>query len=364
MKIRIFIDASVSVDAHLLVNGLRRVMPSISWSVGVSPFATGDRFISAPKTYENLSNRFRKELEGENLAFLFTEKPYDNNYFFESQDEKAIIVSLFGWEHLTNLPRANGVAYFIAALLVRRLGIGGSHTIQNTGCINDFWQDKTGVDSGMRAAYICAACARKKMGEAENSAALRNEISALLDDISSASRATVDIIDYWADAQTPPESSNFQVFLCHNSKDKPAVQCVNKDLKAKGVSTWLDEEQLPPGRAWQALLEDQIQSIGSVAVFVGNSGVGPWQDVEMRAFISEFVRRRCPVIPVILKDCVTVPQLPLFMQQFTWVDFRKKEPSPMDMLIWGITGEKPNAKGVRKAARQRGRYARGVAGEI
>jgi hypothetical protein len=69
----------------------------------------------------------------------------------------------------------------------------------------------------------------------------------------------------------------------------------------------------------------------------------------MRAFISEFVRRRCPVIPVILEGCVNVPQLPLFMQQFTWVDFRKKEPSPIDMLVWGVTGVKPEAQARAKA---------------
>jgi hypothetical protein len=88
-------------------------------------------------------------------------------------------------------------------------------------------------------------------------------------------------------------------------------------------------------------LEEQIQDIGSAAVFVGRSGLGPWQNSELSAFISEFVARRCPVIPVILKSCQAVPQLPLFLRQFTWVDFRKLEPDPIERLIWGITGVKP-----------------------
>jgi hypothetical protein len=193
----------------------------------------------------------------------------------------------------------------------------------------------------MRAAYVCAACASKKVRRMSGLAHLRDEISALLDDISSASRANADITEFWANANIPSGKGTFDVFLCHNNKDKPAVRRVNRSLEAKELSTWLDEEQLPPGRAWQALLEDQIQSIGSVAVFVGESGFGPWQDIEMRAFISEFLKRRCPVIPVILEGCVNVPQLPLFMQQFTWVDFRKKVPAPIDMLVWGVTGVKP-----------------------
>lgn len=342
MKIRIFFDKTVTADVERLVDGLARAIPSVSWSAGVSPFASHEDTISSPSTYKGLSARLRNEVAGDDLAFLFTEKPYDNNYFFESVDPKITIVSLYGWEHLTNLPKANGLAYFTAALLVRRLGIGSSHKTRHTGCINDFWLDKTGIDAGMRSAYICPACVQKKAsGRKDIATSLRAEISALLDQISSASRGNRDIIESWQTALASTKGTAFQVFLCHNSQDKVAVRGVNRELRLKGISTWLDEEQLPPGRAWQELLEEQIQSIASVAVFVGESGLGPWQDVEMRAFISEFVRRRCPVIPVILQDCVNVPALPLFMRQFTWVDFRKKEPPPIDMLLWGVTGVKP-----------------------
>ncbi|MDP2953249.1 MAG: toll/interleukin-1 receptor domain-containing protein, partial [Chloroflexota bacterium] len=116
----------------------------------------------------------------------------------------------------------------------------------------------------------------------------------------------------------------------------------NGRLVQSKIRTWLDEEQLPPGRAWQDLLEEQIQSVRTAAVFVGRSGVGPWQNIEIRAFLQEFVRRQCPVIPVILPDCTKVPPLPLFLRQLTWVDFRKKTPDPFSLLVWGITGVKPS----------------------
>ena len=35
------------------------------------------------------------------------------------------------------------------------------------------------------------------------------------------------------------------------------------------------------------------------------------------------------------------PELPLFLRQFTWVDFRASDPDPMYQLRWGITGKKP-----------------------
>jgi hypothetical protein len=34
------------------------------------------------------------------------------------------------------------------------------------------------------------------------------------------------------------------------------------------------------------------------------------------------------------------PQLPIFLEGMTWVDFRKEDPNPMERLIWGITGER------------------------
>ena len=210
----------------------------------------------------------------------------------------------------------------------------------------------------MRAAFICATCMRPTHRSSRASDSLIGEVTALLDDVSHASRAQEDILDYWARGNHSRHGTQFHVFLCHNSKDKPAVRQINERLKKYGLATWLDEEQLPPGRAWQELLEGQIESIGSVAVFVDSAGIGPWQDVEMRAFISEFVNRRCPVIPVILEGCSTIPQLPLFMRQFIWVDFRKDAPPPLELLIWGITGQKPSVtarsnKSVKRTGRKR-----------
>ncbi len=62
--------------------------------------------------------------------------------------------------------------------------------------------------------------------------------------------------------------------------------------------------------------------------------------MELEAFLREFTRRGCPVIPVILAGAPGTPQLPIFLQGMTWVDFRKQDPDPVTRLIWGITGKK------------------------
>ncbi|MBI3272739.1 MAG: TIR domain-containing protein [Planctomycetes bacterium] len=133
----------------------------------------------------------------------------------------------------------------------------------------------------------------------------------------------------------------FDVFLCHNSDDKAEVKRIAERLKLRGLLPWLDEWEIRPGTLWQEALERQITGIRSVAVFVGHSGIGPWQDLELLAFIREFVKRGCPVIPVLLPGCESPPALPVLLQGFHFVDFRNPEPDPLEQLEWGITGAKP-----------------------
>jgi pimeloyl-ACP methyl ester carboxylesterase len=62
----------------------------------------------------------------------------------------------------------------------------------------------------------------------------------------------------------------------------------------------------------------------------------------MRACINEFVNRRIPVIPVLLPGAAAKPELPIFLRRFTWVDLRYGlSEEGIDLLQWGITGEKP-----------------------
>ena len=136
-------------------------------------------------------------------------------------------------------------------------------------------------------------------------------------------------------------TEQFDVFLCHNSEDKPQVRKIAEQLQQYDLKPWLDIWELPPGRSWQRLLEKQIEQISSAAVFVGENGFGPWQKQEIYAFLSEFVNRDCPVIPILLPNAPIKPELPLFLRQFTWVDFRASDPDPMYQLRWGITGKKP-----------------------
>ena len=132
----------------------------------------------------------------------------------------------------------------------------------------------------------------------------------------------------------------FDVFLCHNDHDKVAVKQIAQRLLDKGILPWLDVWELQPGMSWQRALERQIRSIKAAAVFIGRKGIGPWQNQEQEAFIREFVRRECPVIPTLLPNCIKKPDIPLFLSGNHWVNFKEISPDPVDQLIFGITGKR------------------------
>lgn len=345
-RVLLFADDTIDLNLDGLIAGLNTITSrGIRFAKGRSRFQIDGSVIRYSQSYEQLSKQMLTEVRSADLSLCFTKVPYDNNYFFEGEDD-LVIVSFYGWEQLTTLPIENGATYFLAKLLRFRLPLPDPHAFI-TGCINDFLWDKTGVDLGMKSGLLCDGCQQymSQIGLPDQDKRVLDTVQRILDDLSSASRNEENLVEYWMarrDVRGKSPDAKFAVFLCHNSKDKPDVRLIRKKLENSGIKTWFDEEQLRPGTAWQVVLEEQISSIESAAVFVGRSGIGPWQDMEMRAFLSEFINRRLPVIPVILASATAVPELPIFLRQLTWVDFRRNQSNAMARLIWGITGKKPN----------------------
>ncbi len=143
---------------------------------------------------------------------------------------------------------------------------------------------------------------------------------------------------------TDENDPRFDVFLSHNSKDKPAVIELAKALKARGIEVWLDVWQLRPGKRWQKELEEAIRTAPTVAVLVSKDGLGPWQDAETDAALRRSVNDKTPIIPVLLPGATDKPKLPLFLEGYTWVNLRDGfDGEGLDRLIWGITGVKPDS---------------------
>jgi WD40 repeat protein len=136
------------------------------------------------------------------------------------------------------------------------------------------------------------------------------------------------------------ETRDYDVFLCYNNMDKAHVTAIGEQLKERGILPWLDYWEIRPGMRWQTELRRTIKSIKSAAIFIGPRGAGPWQELEVEAILQDFIRRKRPIIPIILKGRPGKPRLPAFLSSWQMVDMRKPDPDPFEQLVWGITGEK------------------------
>jgi formylglycine-generating enzyme required for sulfatase activity len=114
-----------------------------------------------------------------------------------------------------------------------------------------------------------------------------------------------------------------RVFLCHSSRDKPAVRELYSRLLAEGwIDPWLDEKKLLPGQDWDLNIEKAVEESHAVIVFVSNSSVTKegYIQKELR-FILDIALTKPEdeifIIPLRLEDC----QPPRRLRVFHYVDY-------------------------------------------
>ena len=70
-----------------------------------------------------------------------------------------------------------------------------------------------------------------------------------------------------------------RLFLSYNSADRTSVITVQKLLEARGITTFLDRDNLVSGLAWPHALEQALRAVDGVAVFIGP---GAWRMAKTR----------------------------------------------------------------------------------
>ena len=148
----------------------------------------------------------------------------------------------------------------------------------------------------------------------------------------------------------------FNAFISYNSEDRAAVTALAERLRGEGLELYLEEWEITPGREFQSALAEGLRASRACIVFLGPSGLGPWQKQELQVAIDRRGREEAfRVIPVLLPGAErprrgNVAHLE-FLINASWVEFRRSidDDSAFRSLKWGITGEKPDAP-------ERGRY--------
>lgn len=132
----------------------------------------------------------------------------------------------------------------------------------------------------------------------------------------------------------------YDVFISYNSKDREIARQLGDKLQ-NHISVWFDEWEIRPGSIFQSDLEKIANTCKSAIILIGYDGLGKWEEMEIRALLSQFVDRKIPIIPVLLPDASNELKLPTFLYQFKFVNLRSGiNDAAIKELLWGITGIK------------------------
>jgi formylglycine-generating enzyme required for sulfatase activity len=143
------------------------------------------------------------------------------------------------------------------------------------------------------------------------------------------------------------KNQTFDVFLSHNSREKPAVEYLAEKMKRAGLEPWLDKWCLTPGGRWQEELDMGLRASSSCAVFLGASGLGNWESEELSLALDRAAKdRKFRIFPVLLPGLAEPFDdggLPPFLKMRTWVDLRKglDDPWGFQLLVHAVKGTAP-----------------------
>jgi hypothetical protein len=141
------------------------------------------------------------------------------------------------------------------------------------------------------------------------------------------------------------EKPKFDVFLSHNSTDKPWVSEFKGMLERKGLRVWLDKDEIRPGDLFAKALEHGISSSKAVAIIVSpESLASSWVEEEYYRALSlaNSTRQNLRLIPILLRGA----DLPAFLSSRHWIDCRQGAAldDVADQLIWGISGQRGSCR--------------------
>ncbi len=135
------------------------------------------------------------------------------------------------------------------------------------------------------------------------------------------------------------EQFDFDVFLCHNSKDKPLIIKIADGLEQLELTPWIDRRNIDPGEEFQTAIEQAIPRTKSAAIFFGLHGVGQWQKEEINALYREKVNRKIILVPILLPEVNEIPSEFVFLQGHNYLKLETQEINEqfLNDLVKGVT---------------------------
>lgn len=117
------------------------------------------------------------------------------------------------------------------------------------------------------------------------------------------------------------------VFVVHSMKDKEWVSRLTADLNKRGVSTWVESENLRPGADWQKELEKALRECRAIVVVISSNSM---QSPNLFFEIGAAFANDKTIIPVLIGDIKDL-QLPVLLS--TRNILRVRSPSEAGKLV-------------------------------
>jgi hypothetical protein len=140
-----------------------------------------------------------------------------------------------------------------------------------------------------------------------------------------------------ADASNVRSATN--LFLSYNRADRDVLLRIRQHLYARGISVFYDSENLLPGLPWVPALNQALNEVRAVAIFIGKAGLGHWQMHEVSYSLDRQTHEKdFPVIPVLLPGA-NIEALG-FLKLNTWIDLRDNvdNPTTLNTLARAVSG--------------------------
>ena len=115
--------------------------------------------------------------------------------------------------------------------------------------------------------------------------------------------------------------SKYHVFLSYNSRNIASAQRIFEELGNRGIRVWFDKTEISTGDDVQECLEQGLSESQAIVILIGEC-VGPWQSLEVKDGIREYVYKARPLFPVLLKGAVE-DEIPNFIS----TDFHGNRPA-------------------------------------
>lgn len=269
-NVTIYVEDKYLVNIDKIILNLNRICRYIKFSKGKNPFKIKENSITHPYTFESINKKIISETKNDIVSILLTEKPYIDNYFYHDTGHRKIL-SFANWKLLTSLAMNNGLVYYIADLLSRKIN-NFYHRGKTTGCIYDFLGDKTGIDMGMRLGTICESCLKRirQSNLSVKKQKILQDIQVILNDVSVSSRWNVDIVEYWDHLAVSNnadilEEASGKVFLSYDSENSEFVDKIYDEMESKEIDVWMDRRDICNGCDY---LEAIDKALGTCKIFV------------------------------------------------------------------------------------------------